>query len=225
MATKYEGDFAESLARLETEVKARRDWLGVNWVDDNTGSDRTVKVLDYACGPGTVSRALLGLATKYVGLDVSDGMIAQYNKFASSIGFPPEKMHAQQGNLVGDTVPDSLSGPEFFDFDFVGVGMALHHFADPELSMKRFAARTKKGGVCLVTDLVPGQNEDIHQDNPEVGHVITRNGFGEKEMREMFASAGFTKSFDYQVVQEPLVFTMHGKRREMTVFMAKGELE
>lgn len=60
MSTKYEGNFAEALAWLESEIKARRDWLGVNWVDDDSGSDHVVKVLDYACGPGTVSRVSAG---------------------------------------------------------------------------------------------------------------------------------------------------------------------
>lgn len=56
MSSTYEGDFAESLARLELVIKEHRDWLGVNWVDRNSGPDHVVKVLDYACGPGTVSR-------------------------------------------------------------------------------------------------------------------------------------------------------------------------
>lgn len=72
MSTKYEGDFAESLARLESEIKIRRDWLGVNWVDENSGSDRTVKVLDYACGPGTVSRVSAHLQALYTAILTMD---------------------------------------------------------------------------------------------------------------------------------------------------------
>lgn len=151
-------------------------------------------------------------------------MINQYNKFASDSGIPPEKMFAQQGDLMADAVPESVSGPEFFDFDFVGVGMALHHFADPGLAMKRFAARMKKGGVCLIIDILPGQNEDLNRDNPEVSGVVHRMGFEKEEMREIFTSAGLSKAFDYEVVKEPVVFTMGGKRREMTLFFAKGEL-
>lgn len=60
MASKYEGNFAESLARIESEIRERRDWLGVNWVTDNSNTDRVVKVLDYACGPGTISRVSSG---------------------------------------------------------------------------------------------------------------------------------------------------------------------
>lgn len=166
---------------------------------------------------------MLGQATKFVGLDVSDGMIAQFNKFASDSGIPPETMFAQQGDLLADTAPESLAGPEFFDFDFVGVGMAMHHFTDPELAMKRFAARMKKGGVCLVFDFIPGQNEKFDH-NSEAENSVNKMGFGKEDMRAIFANAGLSNGFDYQVLEEPFSFTMGGKRRDMTIFMAKGEL-
>lgn len=165
----------------------------------------------------------MGLATKYVGLDVSDGMIAQFNKFASESGFPPEKMFAHQGDLLADTVPETLSGPEFSDFDFVGVGMAMHHFSDPELAMKRFAERMKKGGVCLIIDLIPGQ-DDKFDHNSEAKDSVNKTGFSEEGMREMFTNAGLSKGFDYQVLDKPFSFTMHGKQLDMIIFMAKAEL-
>jgi SAM-dependent methyltransferase len=165
----------------------------------------------------------LGLATKFVGLDVSDGMIAQFNKFARNADIPPETMFAQQGNLLAETEPENLAGPEFFDFDLVAVGMAFHHFADPELAMKRFAARMKKGGVCLIIDLIPHQHPDMHS-HPEAGPTIKRTGFGMQEMKEIFEGAGITREFDYVILEKPIVFTMDGKRRESTLFMSKARL-
>lgn len=151
-------------------------------------------------------------------------MIAQYNKFASDSGISPEKMFAQQGDLLADTLPESLSGPEFFNFDFVGVSLAMHHFADPELAMKRLAARMRKGGVCLIIDLIPGQDEHFHEHNSEAKHVVYRTGFEKEEMREIFASAGLSKGFDYQVQDKPFSITVNGKQRDMVYFMAKAEL-
>ena len=150
-------------------------------------------------------------------------MIAEFNKFARNAGIPPEKMFAQQGNLLAETLSEDLAGPEFFNFDLVAVGMAFHHFADPELAMKRFAARMKKGGVCLIIDMVPHQHADMH-DHPEAGPTIKRKGFGMQEMKEIFEGAGITREFDYVIMEKPIVFTMDGERRETTLFMAKAKL-
>lgn len=43
------------MAQLIAAVEERRDFIGVNWVRKGE-SDRTVRVIDYACGPGTISR-------------------------------------------------------------------------------------------------------------------------------------------------------------------------
>ena len=53
----------EMLAQVTREILSHLEWIGVDWVKEqqpeNTGKDhptKTVRVLDYACGPGTVTR-------------------------------------------------------------------------------------------------------------------------------------------------------------------------
>lgn len=57
MAATYETDprWEKLMAQLIAEVKDRRDFIGVDWVKDGE-SGRTVRMIDYACGPGTISR-------------------------------------------------------------------------------------------------------------------------------------------------------------------------
>jgi hypothetical protein len=48
------------------EIKSRRDWMGSNWIEDDSddesspttseASAKSVRLLDYACGTGMVSR-------------------------------------------------------------------------------------------------------------------------------------------------------------------------
>lgn len=43
------------MAQLIAAVEERRDFIGVSWARKGE-SDRTVRMIDYACGPGTISR-------------------------------------------------------------------------------------------------------------------------------------------------------------------------
>ncbi|KAK5319169.1 hypothetical protein LTR93_007864 [Exophiala xenobiotica] len=145
---------------------------------------RSVRVLDYACGPGTVTSALGAHATEYIGIDLSENMVAAYNQrfnsnnttsHSSSNSNPssavadradtsderPPQAHAVVGNLLAaeddelePNGPTHLSGPEYHDFDLVVVGLGFHHFADVRLAAKRLSARLKPGGVFLILDFV-----------------------------------------------------------------------
>jgi len=51
------------IAQVTKEIQSRLSWIGVDWAEEHrpeeAGDDlaaRSVRVLDYACGPGTVSR-------------------------------------------------------------------------------------------------------------------------------------------------------------------------
>ncbi|KAF9885170.1 hypothetical protein FE257_000619 [Aspergillus nanangensis] len=224
MAKSYNTDFADALKLLYREVQSRRQWASNTWTD--TGAEQEVKMLEYACGPGTVSLALAPFVSKVVGLDVSEGMVNEYNKNAREAGFA-EKMAGHKGDLLADTVSAEISGPEFSDFDIVCVSMALHHFEDPELALKRVAERLKKGGVSLIVDLVPDHNHEHHshelkKDFPAV-ETIKTHGFTAEDMRKLYESAGLGLNFDYQVFEEPFVFHKNGKTHSKTIFIARAE--
>jgi SAM-dependent methyltransferase len=164
-------------------------------------------------------KALSPFVTNVIGLDLSDNMVAEYNKHAQAAGEPREKMFAQQGNLVGTEIDEQFRGTEYFNFDLVTVGLALHHFEDPAFAVKRLAERLRNGGVCLVIDFV-----EHSLDTGSHGHgTVTTSGFGPENLRRMFDDAGVGGGFDYVVAEKPLVFNIDGKTHERSFFLARGE--
>ena len=60
-AASYDQKHGETLDQLVEEMRAKLDFIGVNWVGEDEDEDgdapkRRVKILDYACGTGWVSR-------------------------------------------------------------------------------------------------------------------------------------------------------------------------
>lgn len=165
--------------------------------------------------------------TKVIGIDVSEHMVTEFNKSARECGISPEKMFALQGDLLAETIPQELSGPEFFEFDIIVVSVALHHFADPKLAMERLGSRLKKGGVLFIIDLVPDHHgvEETRQFHPEAHKTIHKHGFDADEMRELYAHAGVNEKLDYQLVEKPMEFNVNGHEFKKVIFMARGERE
>ena len=79
VASTYHDGNEKTTNRLIEEIRARRDWLGIDFLDEDEGDEeddeiadaderanevggdgtikrKVVKLLDYACGPGMVSR-------------------------------------------------------------------------------------------------------------------------------------------------------------------------
>lgn len=144
------------------QVAEQRELFGLS----KTG-DRDFRLLDYACGPGTVTRALLPYVSHVQGIDVSDAMVAEYNERSRATG-DAEKASAVQGNLLadqpyltdestGEKVLDFSSNPKFDDFDAVVVGLGFHHFPTWAKSLKTLSERVKPGGVVGIIDLAPSE--------------------------------------------------------------------
>lgn len=92
--------------------------------------DRTA-LLDYACGPGEVlgrddwtfvvetrpylsgmvSRELCSYVKSVVGVDISQGMVDQFNRRVEEQGIPPEEMKAVKAELKGEET--ELEGAKF----------------------------------------------------------------------------------------------------------------
>ena len=60
-ASTYNSKFSKTILQIIEEIQTRRDWIGVDWVNEHENESsgkpqKTVRLLDYACGTGLVSR-------------------------------------------------------------------------------------------------------------------------------------------------------------------------
>ncbi|RFU28547.1 hypothetical protein B7463_g7795, partial [Scytalidium lignicola] len=146
-ASTYNTKFSKTILQIIDEIQARRKWIGAGSIDldsetddessapDSTAQKKGLRVLDYACGTGLVSRALIPYVSRCVGLDISESMADEYNSSARDQGIGEDEMCAHVGSLLDPkSVPESLAGPEFYGFDVVAVGNGFHHFPDPALA-------------------------------------------------------------------------------------------
>ncbi|OQE38986.1 hypothetical protein PENCOP_c007G02592 [Penicillium coprophilum] len=142
------------------------DWIGIQ---SPTGDNsRQTKMMDYACGNGTVSRYLHPHFSKCIGVDLADGMLDEYRATAAELGIDESHMLAIKGNLLAPAITSTeapLSEEELNGFDLVAICMALHHVEDISLASKRLAERLKPGGVLLIIDWATRDlpNETEHQ--------------------------------------------------------------
>ena len=196
-------------------------WLGVDFNDpasefepSSKTSTKQVRFLDYACGPGTLTKIFLPYITEAIGIDVSEGMVEEYTKrFATEESSATNRATAKAfvGNLVSATDLTLPSEPHlqlFQSFDFVAVGFAFHHFEDLPTTTKTLANCLKPGGIFMILDLVDerGQPHDHHHQQPidtldntssEILHIVTHthgvtqpHGFTRNQVEEYFTQAG-----------------------------------
>ncbi|KAL5604400.1 uncharacterized protein BROUX77_004586 [Berkeleyomyces rouxiae] len=235
LATKYEDRFGKTLDRLVEEIQSRRDFIGAEWADGEDGDDeatpkdetskRPVRLLDYACGTGLVSRALAPFTTQCVGIDISEAMIGVYNTKAENQGLTKEDMFAIHGDLLDPAVPSPahLSDPEFFNFDIAAVGLGAHHFADPALAVKRLVERLKPGGVLMILDFI--EHAPVAIDTVGVSSVM-HHGFSKEQVKTFFEEGGAGQGFDMAILGRGMIFHGHGAGEasaERTVFIARGQ--
>ncbi|RJE17786.1 Methyltransferase domain protein [Aspergillus sclerotialis] len=223
MASTYKDNFANVVESLSNLTRDRRLWMSDKWTDTEAGKGQEIKMLEYACGPGHVSIALAPYVTKVIGLDVSDNMISEFNKNAQEANLS-DKMTGRKGDLLAESFSEEMNSPEIFDFDLVVISVALHHFENPGLAMKRLGERLKKGGVCFIIDFVPAQHHEFDKEFAEAGKTVKSHGFSREQTWELFEGAGLSEGFEYEVIQEPINFTKDGKTFEKTIFVAKAKL-
>ena len=116
-----------------------------NWHRKKTlqiaGLKEGMKVLDVACGPGTVGRCALNLVGPHgcvIGLDPSVGMLQEAKKNSLS--------------RVTQSLAEFLPFRET-TFDFVTMGYALRHVSDLQHTFREFFRVLKPGGIMLILEI------------------------------------------------------------------------
>jgi len=137
---------------------------------------RAMRVLEYGCGTGLVSRALSPHVATILALDTSPRMLEVLRQKARE-----EKINnitALAHDLTRKTLPDG-------GFDLVMCSMTLHHIPDVEALLLRFFAALKPGGYLAVADLIT-EDGSFHEDNSGVAH----HGIDPETVRAILAKNG-----------------------------------
>ncbi|KAM0152503.1 hypothetical protein ACHAPC_006359 [Botrytis cinerea] len=244
-ASTYDTRFQKTIEQLISIIQEDRtlSFIGANWVTETSPPEHTIKLLDYACGTGLITRALLPTITRAIGIDLSSSMVSQYNARASNQGLSPSEMFAHQGNLLSSEPAPELEIEELYQFDIAVVGLGFHHFSNPSLAARKIGERLKKGGILAVVDFESHDgygnphghghehghehHEQLNEQAEQARETVTHHGFSEEEIKKIFVDAGVGADFGYMVLGKGIVFHgtgVEGGRKDMkrAVFMARG---
>lgn len=127
-------------------------------------------------------------------MDISAGMVAQYNSEATKAGYEPSAMHAVRGDIVEAADTETLQK----NYDLITMSLALHHIDDPEAIIAKLAQHLKPGsGVLVIVDWVhPDESgcgdwkKQVEESTNPAKHTVSTPGFKEAELKSAFADAG-----------------------------------
>ncbi|KAF2736981.1 hypothetical protein EJ04DRAFT_489010 [Polyplosphaeria fusca] len=158
-------------------------------------------MLDYACGGGFLSKIFAPYISSITAIDITPSMISRYNLSRTNGAITPEKSSAMVGNLLSSPPdPASLADKQFYDFDLITVGAALHHFPSSADALRILAARLAPDGVLLIQDLFDARTPDSDGElPPEPKNRPT--GFAKQGLGSMMESAGL-QDFRMEVFAE-----------------------
>ncbi|KAK0447059.1 S-adenosyl-L-methionine-dependent methyltransferase [Armillaria borealis] len=156
-------------------------------------------VLNFACGTGLLETTLIAHCKSIQGVDISQGMVDQYNKRAETLG------NWKGANSMLSCAP-----------------WRTITLSPPMRSPAFLAYFLKPGGALLVTDRVSldavPKIEDIQKKYETI--VPHKSGFSEEDMRKVFEGAGL-ESFSLNVIPGVTLDGMFGLT-DQKLFLAKG---
>lgn len=134
---------------------------------------------DLGCGTGYVARALVGLCSRLICIDRSEGMLDEARRRLSELGTTETELEFRRGEL--DALPLA-----FAELDGAVAAMVLHHLPEPGPALREMRRVLKPGGTLSVIELMPHKETWMHA---ELGdrHL----GLDPTEVREAMARAGF----------------------------------
>ena len=211
--------------QIAKALQERKDWIaagGIRWAKpEDFQFGRECKLLDYACGTGSITRAFGPWVTTIRGIDISENMVQKYNDDAKAAGLQPERVRAVVGDLCADEVAEHLKTDEFKEFDLAVIGLGFHHFDNPMRAIERLAARLKTAtGTLLIVDFLPFDEGAENSEDPWAA-TIKHRGFTRTNIEKLFKMAELEK-FSFSVLDEPAIMESESGTKKRAIFIARG---
>ncbi|KAL0575955.1 hypothetical protein V5O48_006025 [Marasmius crinis-equi] len=142
----------------------------------------TSEVMDFGCGNGFNSSLLVPHAKSILGVDVSSGMVDEFNSNMKKWGLADEGRFSA---IRADLTEGGLDGKKF---DIIFSTMVYHHLPSVEETTKVLASFLKPGGRLLIMDWIVGEEKEQYSE--QIGRIMKVGGFNEEEMKTAFESTG-----------------------------------
>lgn len=167
-----------------------------------------MKALEFGCGTGLLSFAMLPFPGTIALADTSAGMLTVAGQKIAASG--AENLSTLQLDLFADPLPPQR-------YDLITSLMVLHHIPDTEKALSRLADLLAPGGWLCLADL-DAEDGSFHAHEAGFdGH----NGFDRAALAEKLRAAGFADP------QFGTVYAMHKETsagaRDYTVFLVRAQ--
>jgi ubiquinone/menaquinone biosynthesis C-methylase UbiE len=162
-------------------------------------------VADVGTGTGFMAEAALDAGATVIGIDNSDGMLAQVRE-----RFAGRTFEARRGDT--DALP-LASG----EADAVLANMVLHHAPDPPAAIREMARVLKPGGMLVITDADSHNHEWLRTEQHD-----RWLGFDRGDLDRWFREAGLehVSVGDTREICSPT--SSGGTKAAITIFLAQG---
>ncbi|KZM20902.1 uncharacterized protein EKO05_0006350 [Ascochyta rabiei] len=178
--------FAAVNTQVADELRSRLNWIGIPFANTGSSADGSeVRLLDYACGTGLMTRTFGPYVTRTLGIDISPNMVSTFQSRAASAGLPRSTVDAVVGDLFdkANPQPAEFAGKEWWDFDLATVGFGFHHFEDVVHAATQLKERLRPGGALVINDFLEGGDvlADEHGrpvEGSQGNHAVHKHGHG-----------------------------------------------
>ena len=162
-------------------------------------------VADVGTGTGFIAKAAIEAGARVIGIDNSEGMLAQVRE-----RFAGRAFEARQGDTDALPLADG-------EMDAVLGNMVLHHAPDPAGAIREMARALKPGGRLVITDADTHDYEWLRTEQHD-----RWLGFERSDVAQWFSDAGLADVSVGDTHEMCTPSSACGTKAAITIFLARG---